>query len=194
MRIVYASALGAALLFGASAAPAGPLGDTGIYVNLGYGSLKGGQITTGEITGRVGARFGTYFGVEGEVNVGLGEHTYIWPLCNNPTCPIFTALLKAKLDNAEAAYAVGFLPVLPNADLFVRVGYGTSHFSTKGIVGQSFSPQGVNIGAGAQYFIDDANGLRFDYTHSSFNDTNSFGEAAVGDSANVWSIAYTRKL
>lgn len=197
MKIVFATALCAALMLGAGSASAGPLGDAELYANLGYGSLTASRITTGEITGRLGARFDTYFGVEGEMNVGLGDHHYIYPPpCSGPVCPLylFVALLNAKLEHSEAAYAVGYLPVLPNADLFARVGYGVSHWGTSGIIGKDFDPQGVNLGAGAQFFIDDNNGLRFDYTHSEFNHTNAFGSDALGSGANVWSIAYTRKF
>jgi hypothetical protein len=194
MKIVYATALCAALVLGAGAASAE---DANLYANLGYGSLHGGQITTGEITGRIGARFGDYFGVEGELSTGLGSHEYTYgPHCSGPICPFafFIALLKARMEHAESAYAVGFLPILPNADLFARVGYGTSHYKTAGIIGQDFDPQGMSIGAGAQYFIDGANGLRFDYTHDDLHSNNAFGREALGNSADVWSVAYTREF
>lgn len=190
MKLVYAAALCAVLCARTAYAE-----DANLYANLGYGSLHGGQITTGEITGRIGARFGDYLGVEGEVSTGLGDHKYIYePPCHAPVCTIAIFLLKAKLDNAEAAYAVGFLPILPNADLFARIGYGTSHYGTDGVIGRGFDPQGMSMGAGAQYFIDGANGLRFDYTHDDLHSNNAFGRKALGSSADTWSIAYTREF
>lgn len=197
MKSFYATALCAALCVAASVALADPFDNAGFYANVGAGRFHGERISSDEITGRLGARFGDYFGVEGELSVGLGEHRFVYsPPCTHPICPlyIFAALLQTKLEHAEAAYAVGYLPVLPNADLFARVGYGTSHYAIKGAIGRDFDPQGLQLGAGAQYFLDEANGLRFDYTHSDLESDNFFGKVALGKNLDSWTISYTRSF
>ena len=198
MKIGYGCrfALFAALLFGsAGAMQAGPFDDASGYASVGFGSIQGRQITVEDVTGRIGARFGSYLGVEGEVSVGVNQDHFIYaPPCNGMVCPAFEALMKARLGNAEAGYVVGFLPVAANADLFVRAGYGAARYEAQAPFGPGFSQQGVNLGAGAQYFIDGGNGLRFDYTRTGFGNDSPVGREAVGSGANVWSLAYTRQF
>jgi hypothetical protein len=193
---VLLSALAATLmLLGASTASADPFDDVTGYGTLGFGDAQTREVSLDEVTGRLGARFGSYFGVEGEANIGLNRENFVYgPSCaRGVICPLFIGLGKIRLGDAEAAYAVGFLPIAPNADLFARVGYGISHFDMQ----PSFlgpNRQGVNFGAGAQYFFDDVNGVRFDYTRTEFNTSGFFGRNVLGSGANVFSIAYTRKF
>jgi len=183
------------LLCSAGVASAGPFDDASYYANLGFGSIQGRQITIDDVTGRLGARFGSYIGVEGEASVGVNKDHFAYsPPCSSVVCPMFVALMEAKLSNAEAGYVVGYLPIAPNTDLFARVGYGAAQYASEAPLGHAFSEQGVNFGAGAQYFIDGANGLRFDYTRTAVDNNNVVGREALGSGANVWSIAYTRKF
>ena len=146
----------------------GNLGGTVYHLDVGVASAN--AVCIG---GRLGARFGKYLGVEGEVGVGV----------NNAT---FAPGVSAKVDSAYGAYAVGFLPVAPNADLFARVGYGRTHM-TVNIPGGSASgsDDAVNYGGGGQYFFDAKDGVRVDYTrvHSTTN-----------GNTNTFSLAYVRKF
>ncbi|MEI9965883.1 MAG: outer membrane beta-barrel protein [Caulobacteraceae bacterium] len=92
-----------------------------------------------------------------------------------------------KLKNAYAGYAVGFLPIAPNADLFARVGYGHSNArSTANGVEYNYGEDSVNYGGGAQYFFTPHDGVRAEYTR--------FDYRHDAGTANVWSLAYVRKF
>ena len=93
------------------------------YTGINQGSPSGAHI--GAITGRVDARYGKYFGVEGELSGGVEQRPH--PYGPGP----------AACTSQYAAYAVGYLPVLPNADLFARIGYGESNEKFKGLGGYS---------------------------------------------------------
>jgi outer membrane immunogenic protein len=119
------------------------------YTGINQGSPSGAHI--GAITGRVDARYGKYFGVEGELSGGVSnDHTRTG--------------LTSSLQSQYAAYAVGYLPVLPNADLFARIGYGESNEKFKGLGGYSDTSETFNYGAGGQYFFNGHDGVRAEYT------------------------------
>ncbi len=183
------------VVFLAAAAEAQTFAPVGWYGTLGYSRLDGDQLTLGAVSGRVGARFGSYFGVEGEVNVGVNQDhfTYV-PPCSGPICAIAIFRVKSRLSNSEGMYAVGYLPVAPDADLFVRAGYGFAHYSASQAFFNGFDEQSFNYGAGAQIFLDDANGLRLDYTRQAIAQDTRPGREAIGNNADVWSVSYVRRF
>jgi hypothetical protein len=148
------------------------------YGTLGYNNFdnsNGPDLSA--ITGRLGARLSPYFGAEGEVSLGLGnDHV------NGVGTP------AVHLNDQYAGYAVGYLPVKPNIDLFARVGFGHSDFHTayQG-VGADAGADSWNFGAGGQYFFDHANGVRAEYTRQDY-------QCSHCDGADVWSVAYVRKF
>lgn len=147
------------------------------YGTLGYAASSADGVNLGAIQGRVGARFGQYLGVEGEAAFGVDDDkTYVAGV------PV-TVEEKHQL----AAYGVGYLPVAPNADLFVRAGYGTTKLKASA-AGTSASDDGEswNYGVGGQYFLDDKNGVRADYTRHDFKDSST--------DADTWSVSYVRKF
>lgn len=151
---------------------------TTFYGTLGYADTDVSSVNLGAIQGRIGARFGQYLGVEGEVSGGV----------KNDKVRVGGTDIKVKLDNQEAIYGVGFLPLSPNFDLLARVGYG--HTETSGsVAGVSATGKGDswNYGAGGQYTFDGKNGVRVDYTRESFQDS---GEK----DADVWAVSYVRKF
>ena len=177
MKTLLIAAAGIAAL--ALAAPAmaqtAPASNVSWYGTLGYSDFNPDSANLSAITGRLGARFGQYFGVEGELSGGLGvSHA--------------SGGTDVHLDNQEALYGVGFLPINPNADLFVRAGYGWAdyHTSLDG-VNSSFNGQSWNFGAGGQYFFSHSNGVRLDYTREDATENH-------GPDANVWSVAYVHKF
>lgn len=141
------------------------------YGTLGYSNIGGdgsGGPDFGAITGRLGARYGKYLGLEGEASTGLNNDKSV------------------HVENQYAGYAVGYLPVRPNADIFARVGYGATVFgSTTPAAIYHGQDDSWNYGGGAQYFFSEHNGVRVDYTRSDYDH---------GPDANTWGVSYVRKF
>jgi hypothetical protein len=181
MKVLIAAAAAtaiAALSPAIASAQTSTTSGTTFYGTLGYADTDLDHINLGAIQGRVGARFGQYFGVEGEVSGGV----------KNDKVNVGGTDVKVKLDSQEAIYGVGFLPVSPNFDLLARVGYGHTQGSGS-VAGVSATAKGDswNYGVGGQYTFDGVNGIRVDYTREAFQSHGS-------DDANVWSVAYLRKF
>ncbi len=177
MKILFTAASAAAALLAAAPALADPPAVSG-YGTLGYTDFNGDNANLGAITGRIGARWGRYLGVEGELSGGV----------TTDTANVGGLNTRVRVGDQYAGYAVGYLPLSPNADLFARLGYGETRLnvSTPG-TGAGGDHTSVNYGVGGQYFFNGANGVRADYTRMSFNDHSNFD-------ANVWSLAYVRKF
>lgn len=158
-------------------ASAQSLSPTTVYGSLGYANANIDDVNLGAIQGRVGARFGQYLGVEGELAAGVKEDSV----------SVAGTSVDVKLQHQAAIYGVGYLPVSPQADLFARVGYGTSKIKASA-AGTSAADDGEswNYGVGGQYFLDDKNGVRVDYTRHDFKDSS--------ENADVWAVGYTRKF
>jgi opacity protein-like surface antigen len=162
---------------------------TGVYGTLGYANAHTGGVDLGAIQGRLGYRFNNYLGVEGELAGGVKNDS------STTTFAGGSVDTKVKLQNQEAIYGVGFLPISPNFDLLARVGYGDTRIkATATATGTAVPPVSAsahgdswNFGAGAQYHFDGKNGIRGDYTRQEFTGDNS-------GHADVWSIAYTRRF
>jgi len=176
-----AMALAALIPAAASAQTASPATTgTTFYGTLGYADSNTDHLNLGIIQGRLGARFGQYFGVEGELGAGVG----------NDKTTVNGIDIKAKIQHQEAIYGVGFLPLSPQLDLLARIGYGeTRAKATADAVGVADSANGNswNYGAGAQWRFDDKNGIRGDYTREEYVGHN-------GGAANVYAISYVRKF
>lgn len=163
---------------------------TGVYATVGYagsstgfstnisGVAVGSDLKFGAVQGRLGYRFIPYFGVEGELGYGVGGDSFT----------AFGQRFDVKQRAEGAVYAVGFLPVSANFDIFVRGGYGGARYrATAPGFSARIGGNSWNYGAGAQLFIDGKNGIRGDYTRKSF----SSDEAQDAD---VWSISYVRRF
>ncbi len=155
----------------------GMFGPTTFYGTLGYADTDLDHVNLGSIQGRLGARFGQYLGVEGELAGGVKDDTV----------NVNGVDAKVKLNHQEAIYGVGFLPLSPNFDLLARVGYGHSE-GTGSVAGVTADAKGDswNYGVGGQYSFDGKNGIRADYTREQFQNK--------GGDANVWAISYVRKF
>lgn len=177
--VITAAAAAAALLVAAPAMAQTASSTYGpqLYGNLGYTNFDD-HSDTSAVTGRLGSKFGKYFGVEGEVSTGFATgDTHVYGGTDH-----------VRLNGEYAGYAVGYLPVMSNADLFARVGYGATDSTVTGPTyqfGQYRS--GIAYGAGGQYFFHNSpNGVRFDYTRMDYGPT-------TGQS-DTWSLAYVRKF
>ena len=150
---------------------------TSVYGTLGGEDTNSDSANIGTITGRLGVRPIPYFGVEGELSAGL----------NTDHVSVGGVRTGARVKEQYAGYAVGFLPVMPNADLLARIGYGATDLELSQ-AGHSFHDYVTswNAGVGGQYFFDGNDGLRADYTRETADRSNL--------DANVWSLAYVRKF
>ena len=176
MKTIYAAAALATLAVSAPAfAQQSSFAPISGYGTLGYSYLDNDGPSYGAVTGRLGALFGRYLGVEGELSGGL----------QGDTVSVNGVNVKTKANSQVAAYGVGFLPVSPNLDLIARVGYGDTDVKAKAPNISVAGGNSWNYGVGAQYLFDEKNGVRGDYTRYDYND---------GGAANVWSVAYIRKF
>ena len=152
------------------------------YVNLGYTYLNPYNRDLGAVTGRLGLRLGRYWGVEGEVSGGVEGNNY-------------TAANGDHVNLSEgvsgAGYLVGYYPILQGkVDLLARVGYGGTPLMLRTPNGDfSHTTDSVNYGAGAQYMLDQKNGVRFDYTRHDYQE----GGVAPKD-GDTYALAYVHKF
>jgi outer membrane immunogenic protein len=179
--LITAAASLAVLAVGPVAAQAQSMSTPEIYGSVGYAHADAGDFDLGAIQGRLGAKITPYFGVEGELALGVKDDTY------RPPVSIGASPIDVELNHSAAIYGVGFLPINPNADLFARVGYGTTEIeaSAAGISSKA-DGESWNYGVGGRYFLDANNGFRADYTRQEFQDD--------GGSADVWAVGYVRKF
>lgn len=155
----------------------------GFYGSLGYNQKQDNDL--GAVQLRLGGRFGSHLGVEGEFGLGVDPNTITFPSAT----PALQA--KTQLRHEAAAYVVGYYPVAPNFDVFARLGYGTTALKRTFTVApdtfvNKFSAESVNYGVGGQYFLDGKNGIRVDYTRQDYN------KGVRTD--DTWSVAYTRRF
>jgi hypothetical protein len=148
------------------------------YGTLGVDDNSVRSADIGAVQGRLGARFGPYIGVEGELSGGF----------NGSHADFANARSDVTLRDQYAAYAVGFLPVLPQADLLARIGYGASDLHVSQPMNIAFNRYETtwNVGAGGQYFFTNADGIRLDYTRETADRSDL--------DANVFAAAYVRKF
>jgi outer membrane immunogenic protein len=147
------------------------------YGSVGYSHQDYDDQKLGNVQVRGGLRFGRHLGAEVELGAGVkGDETNVAGVD-----------IDTKVNHEAAIYGVGFLPVSENADLFARIGYGTTEIEVEG-AGATARGDGAswNYGVGGQYFFDDKNGLRADYTRKDFDDADLEVDA--------WSVGYVRKF
>jgi hypothetical protein len=150
--------------------------------SLGYTGLSWGGNNLGAVTLRAGADLGKYVGVEGEGSFGVSD----------AAVSLAGASAKTHLDNAYAGYVVGRYPIMPNGNLFARVGYGHIDASqSASIGGRSASASAgidtLNYGAGGEYLFDGKNGLRIEYTRYDLR-------ADRAQDADTWSLSFLHKF
>ena len=156
---------------------------TGLYGNIGYSNLdtaNGPGVDLSAITGRLGARFGRYIGVEGELSGGIGSDS------NH----VDGDTVKSHLQDQYAGYVVGFLPITPQFELLARVGYGAQgyHIKDETLGGvQDYHYDSVNFGGGGQYSFTPRDAVRVDYTRYD-------AQGQGNPDSNTWNVSYVRKF
>ena len=125
------------------------------------------------VTGRLGARFARYLAVEGEVSVGFEQD--------------FVDGMPVELSHDAALFGVVLLPMTDNADLFARVGAGSTSIE---VDGEEMSHEAVRYGVGAQFFFNATSGVRIDFTRI------ELGDEFTGDDADAdtYSVSYVHKF
>lgn len=147
----------------------------GVYGTIGYANVSGdgggSDVNLGAIQGRLGYRFNNYFGVEGEAAFGVAGDE--------------VAGVDVDLNHELGVFAVGFLPVSENVDLFARVGYASSEVEgSAGGTTISAEADGLAYGVGGQFNFTPNDGVRIDYTRHDGDDLE----------ADVFGISYVRKF
>lgn len=171
--ILAASALAAAAFAApAFAADSSATAVTG-YTNLGYANADSEGADYNILGGRAGFKVGQYVGAEAELAFGIGTTD--------------VGGVSTKVQDAYAGYVVAHLPLSPNAEVFVRGGYGYTnmHYSAGGAIDES-GDASWNFGAGAQYFVTAQDGVRLDYTREEFRND--------GGHSNVWGVAWVHRF
>ena len=175
--ILATSAAVLALPLAAQAQTEGMFSPITVYGQLGYEDTHVDGANLGAIQGRLGARLGNYVGGEAELSGGV----------KNDTVNVGGTPVDVHLRNQEAVYGVGFLPITPRFDFFGRVGYGHTSLDVDAAAGQVHGGQDSwNYGGGGQYYFDDKNGVRADYTRHEF--------VHGPENEDVWAIGYVRKF
>jgi outer membrane immunogenic protein len=127
------------------------------YVGVGYDHTQTGTINTGVVSGTVGYNFTPNFAVEGSGGIGVNDDN--------------VAGVEIRTRGQLGAFAVGKAPVSDRVELLGRVGYLHQWVKAEAAGIEAESDDGsFAIGAGAQFNIDEANGIRFDYTRYTEND------------------------
>jgi outer membrane immunogenic protein len=152
--------------------------DTTVYGTVGYANVAAdgdADVNLGAIQGRIGARFGKYFGVEGELATGVVEDDF----------DVLGTNVDVKLKHEVGVFAVGNYPITDRLDVFARVGYAWAEAKASGGgISETANLDGLAYGVGGQYFFTDKDGVRLDYTRHDGND----GEA------DVFGVSYVRKF
>lgn len=161
-----------------TAAPARAQTAPALNGSLGYTVVEDGynDVSLGAITARLGADFTPYLGLEGEAGIGVKDDSF-----NAGTLGRYDFELKSH----AGVYAVGKLPLSPQAELFGRVGAARLNVETTvGAVSREDDLSGLSYGVGGAWYFDGKNGVRADYTRVDADD---------GD-ADMVSVAYVRRF
>lgn len=139
--------------------------DSNTYINAGVQTFEG---DTWNIVGRVGYNFSENFGVEGEASVGVigtDEDGF-----------------DVSTPYSFGGFLIGRYPVSDKFEFFGRVGYSATNFDVDGA--GDITLDGIAVGGGIQYNLDDVSGIRLGYTAA---------DVDVG-TADVIDLVYVRKF
>ena len=174
MKTLLAAAAGIALLAGATSASAEN------YASIGYSKIDLEDVDLGAVSARVGTNINPWFGVEGELSVGVQDESVTIP-AGQPGAGTYSIEMK----HSVAVFAVARAPLGEGFTVFARGGYHSSKYDATipGLAG-SGSLDGIAYGVGAQYDFGGVHGIRGDFTRYDVEDLDS----------DVYSISYVRKF
>ncbi|WP_291841861.1 porin family protein [Maricaulis sp.] len=170
-RTVLVSSLSVlALAAGASAQ------DGQFRVGVGYEAADFDGANFDTVVARGSYDFTRYLGVEGQLNIGLGDES---------------VTVGAVTGDVSLDYVAGVFGVVrpfsnENGSVFLRAGYTTTEGEASA-AGLSFSAddQAWAYGVGGEYYFDARNGVRVDYTRYDYDD---------GGEADFYGISYVRRI
>jgi hypothetical protein len=119
------------------------------------------------VTGRAGARFGGYVGLEGELSFGLSGNKDVFDFDG------VTGSNTAKIKNGLAGFVLGAVPLSANANLLARIGYGRikNELRVRGFAAAGFPDEDLDFkhnfvayGVGGEFFFYRSTGIRGDFT------------------------------
>jgi hypothetical protein len=161
----------------AAAAEAGDAASTGWYGSVGYSNTQRDGASINGLEARVGKVLTPNFATELELGGGV----------DSDTASKIGATVKERQNYTAALYGVGILPVTPQFHLLARLGVGENRFTQTDTGFRYRADQlSLNYGLGAVYQINEAYGVRADYTRKSYNHQG-------GDSDN-WGLSLVRKF
>ena len=160
----------------AAAAIIAPAASAQVYGGVGYSTFTadagGEDATVGGVMGRLGFKSNPFFGVEGEVAIGVQEDNF----------DVLGTQVDVSLENSYGVFAVGWLPIPLVGDVFGRVGYADLSIEASAL-GSSISDSGSGLayGAGFQLSSIPFTKLRLEYTRYEPDDAevDSFGVSAL---------------
>ncbi len=145
--------------------------DDGWQVSVGGAQSTQNNQTSKMIEGRLRKEISPFFALEGEAAFALSRDK--------------VGDVSVGVKNYFGAFGVLKSPEIAGFEVFGRAGIAGANISSNvGNVSVSDKQAGLAFGGGAQYYIDDTNGIRFDFTRNVRN----------GANLNVYSLTYTRKF
>jgi len=136
--------------------------DSNTYINVGIDTLEFDLYNLG---GKVGYNFNENFGIEGQASFGISSKNDV------------------KFDYVTGAFGVARFPAGEKVELFGRAGYYFAKASDTEF-DISAKDDSFALGAGAQYFFTDRDGIRVEYTYLD-------GDGGNGD---VFGVSYVRNF
>lgn len=175
MKNLLAAAAALALLAGASAASAES------YGSIGYTRIDLEGVKLGAATARVGTNLNPWFGVEGELALGIADDSVVIGAGDPDFAP---GTYAVDLKHQIGVYAVARAPLGEGFTVFGRVGYASSKAEFTDPTGSvEAKGDGIAYGVGAQYDFG-LNGIRADFTRY---------DVEIGD-ADAMSVSFVRKF
>ena len=147
-----------------------------IRLGAGYERADFDGVDFDTVVARGSYDFTRYLGVEGQLNIGLGDESVT----------VGGVTGDVSLDYIAGVYGV-FRPFsFENGSVFLRAGYTTTEAEASA-AGLNFSAddQAWAYGVGGEYFFDGRNGIRGDYTRMDYDD---------GGEADVFGVSYVRRI
>ncbi|WP_203291682.1 porin family protein [Maricaulis parjimensis] len=173
---MYRSLVAASLSVLALSATASSQDEPQFTLGAGYERYDFDGVDLDSFVLRGGYDFNQYWGVEGQLNLGLGDDS---------------VAVGGSTGTVELNYGAGLFGVVrpwsnESANVFLRAGYTVTDAEAS-LAGISVSDDdnAWAFGAGGEWFFSGNNGVRVDYTRYEFDE---------GSDADVFGIAYVRRF
>ena len=167
LRSILFTAVSSLALTGVASAQASAQ-DGNFNAGAGYSRIEIQDVEFDAISLRAGYDFNETFGIEGQVDFGIGDERVTFG----------TVVADIELNYSAGFYGIARYPVAENINLFGRLGYVTTELegSVAGFVADE-SDDGFSFGVGGEYSFGNANGVRIEYTRTDYDagESDSFG-------------------